>query len=425
MKKFAMRVLAAAFLASLILTAAAFAAEPVTIRFLHKWPDEIRMPYFEDVVARFEKENPGIKISMEAVADEPIKEKLRVMMGGSNVPDIFFTWNGEFLNKFAKAGVIRDFTPYLDKDPAFRDSFIPSLLAGGKGRDGKQYGLPIRVSAKFFLYNKKIFADAGIKVPTTYEEFLSNCETLKQKGITPLMLGNLAPWAACHFLTTFNAMMVPEEVWRNDYNPAVGEFKDEGYIKALNMLKELNNKGYFNEGVNSSQFSQIRELFIAGQGAMLYDELPNFKTRYEAGMPGNWGFFACPPAKDQRGNPKLLTGSPDMFALSASSQHPDEAVKFLKFLLNAENSDLFCRQTGFQSCVKGAINAENSLPEVIQAMEIIAASDALTGWLDTEMEAAVVDKYLGNLQRLFDGKSPEDIMQEVRDEAEFVADEYK
>ncbi len=406
----------------IVLAMPAFANDPITLRFLHKWPEDSWMPYWEDVVARFEKENPGIKISMEAVADEPIKEKLRVMMGGSNVPDIFFTWNGEFLNKFAKANVIRDITPYLDKDPEFRDSFVPSLLAGGKGRDGKQYGLPVRVSAKFFIYNKKVYEDAGLKVPTTWEEFLSNCEVLKQKGITPLMLGNLAPWASCHFLTTFNAMMVPEEIWRRDYDPAHGEFKDKGYIQALSMLKELNDKGYFNEGVNSTQFAQSRELFIGGTGGMIYDEMTNFKRRYEDGMPGQWDFFLCPPVKDQRGNPKLITGAPDMFAISATSEHPEEAFKFLKFIFSQENAAKFTKDTGFPNCVKGAVNGDNTIPQVVAAMKILEEASGLTGWLDTEMEAAVVDKYLGNLQQLFNGKSPEGIMQEVRDEAAFVAE---
>lgn len=58
-------------------------------------------------------------------------------------------------------------------------------------------------------------------------------------------------------------------------------------------------------------------------------------------------------------------------------------------------------------------------------MKIIEESDGLTGWLDTAMEASVVDKYLANLQQLFDGKSPEEIMSEVRKEAARVAKEYQ
>jgi raffinose/stachyose/melibiose transport system substrate-binding protein len=422
---FKMKRLAMLFLMAMVvfsMAACGSAAETVTLRFLHKWPEDTYLPYWKDVVARFEAENPDIKISMEAVADEPMKEKLRVMMGGSNTPDIFFTWSGEFLNKFVKAGVALDLTPYLEKDTQWRDSFVKSLFVAGE-KNGKQYGIPVRVSAKFFVYNKQKFAAAGIGVPKTWAEFLENCEKLKQKGEIPILLGNNEPWASCHYITTFNALLVPEATWRKDYNPATGEFSDPGYVEALELLKALNDKGYFNSGINSTKHQQTREMFYAGGGAIIYDEMPNFRRRYEAEIPGKWSFFICPPIEGAKGNPNLVTGDPDLFAVSASTQYPEQAIRFLKFVFNKENSELFCKELGFQSCVKGAVNESNSLKEVIEAMSIIEKADALTGWLDTEMEAAVVDKYLGNLQQLFDGKSPEAIMEEVRSEAEFVASE--
>jgi raffinose/stachyose/melibiose transport system substrate-binding protein len=53
----------------------------VELKFLHKWPQPQNMPYFEEVIKEFEATHPNIKINMEAVADEPIKDKLRVLMG--------------------------------------------------------------------------------------------------------------------------------------------------------------------------------------------------------------------------------------------------------------------------------------------------------------------------------------------------------
>ncbi|HHW30852.1 MAG TPA: extracellular solute-binding protein [Clostridiaceae bacterium] len=398
--------------------------QQTVIKFLHKWPEAERMPYWEDVVARFEKENPDIKIQMEAVADEPIKEKLRVMLGGGSVPDVFFTWAGEFLNKFVKAGAAMDITSYLDKDPEWKNSFIESLLLSGAS-GGKQYGIPIRVSAKFFIYNLEKFKEAGLEPPKTWDEFINICETFKQKGEIPLLLGNQAPWASCHYLTTFNAKLVPEDVWRKDYQPANGEFTHPGYVEALKLLQDLYNKGYFNDAPNSTTHQQTREMFYTGTGAMIYDEMPNFKLRYETNMPGKWGFFICPPIEGAEGNQNLVTGDPDMFVVSSKCENPEAAIRFLKFVTNMENSQKLCAELGFQSCVKGAVNESNSLPQVIEAMNIIAESDGLTGWLDTAMEASVVDKYLANLQQLFDGKSPEAIISEVQKEAARVAKEYK
>jgi len=49
--------------------------EQVTIKFIHKLPEESRMQYFNEVIAEFEKENPNIKIEMNAYGDEEIKAK--------------------------------------------------------------------------------------------------------------------------------------------------------------------------------------------------------------------------------------------------------------------------------------------------------------------------------------------------------------
>lgn len=398
------------------------AGEQTVLNFLHKWPESERMPYWEDVVDRFEAENSDIKIQMEAVADEPMKEKLRVMLGGGNAPDIFFTWGGEFLNKFVKVGALLDISSYMEKDTQWRDSFVESLLAGGKS-GGAQYGVPIRVSAKFFVYNIEKFANAGVEPPKTWDEFLAVCEKLKNNGEIPILLGNQAPWASCHYLTTFNVKCVAEEVWRADYEPSTGKFTDPGYIQALQILQELHAKGYFNDAVNSTQNQQTREMFYTGTGAVIYDEMPNFKLRYEENMSGKWGFFVCPPIDGTPGNQNLVTGDPDMFAVSGKCKNPEAAIRFLKFVTNMENAEKLCAELGFQACVRGAVNDSNSLPQIIEAMKIIEDSDGLTGWLDTAMEASVVDKYLANLQQLFDGKAPEDIMSEVRQEAARVAKE--
>ncbi|MED9933489.1 MAG: hypothetical protein UE970_08705, partial [Catenibacillus sp.] len=51
----------------------------VIVKFVHKFPEEQRMKFFEEVVAEFEKQNPNIKIEMTAYGDEEIKDKTRVL----------------------------------------------------------------------------------------------------------------------------------------------------------------------------------------------------------------------------------------------------------------------------------------------------------------------------------------------------------
>ncbi len=399
-------------------------SDKIVLKFLHKWPQPQYAPYFEEVVKEFESQNPDIKIKMEAIADEPIKDKLRVILGGSEVPDIMFSWSGEFARKFVRADAALDLTPYLEEDAAWKDSFIPASLQPFSS-DGKNYGIPLRFNGKFFVYNKEIFDKHGLQAPKTWDEFLDVLDTLKEEGETPLMLGNESPWAAIHYLTGLNQKMVDQEVRMNDYNPRSGEFTDSGYVKAMEMLAELNEKGYFMDNVNSSSHDMVKQMFFAGKGAMFYVELEEFQD-VENALKGNWGFFPMPSIADGNGSQKYITGAPDGFIVSSKTKHPKEAIEFLKFLTSKENSLKLVKDIGWPSPIEGATNPDTALKQVAEGVDYMKQAEGMAEWLDTDVHAKVADVYLSNIQLLLDGsKSPEEIIKEVQAVAKQVQSEVE
>ncbi|SHR25945.1 extracellular solute-binding protein [Mycobacteroides abscessus subsp. abscessus] len=399
-------------------------SDKIVLKFLHKWPQPQYAPYFEEVVKEFESQNPDIKIKMEAIADEPIKDKLRVILGGSEVPDIMFSWSGEFARKFVRADAALDLTPYLEEDAAWKDSFIPASLQPFSS-DGKNYGIPLRFNGKFFVYNKEIFDKHGLQAPKTWDEFLEVLDTLKEEGETPLMLGNESPWAAIHYLTGLNQKMVDQEVRMNDYNPRSGEFTDSGYVKAMEMLAELNEKGYFMDNVNSSSHDMVKQMFFAGKGAMFYVELEEFQD-VENALKGNWGFFPMPSIADGNGSQNYITGAPDGFIVSSKTKHPKEAVEFLKFLTSKENSLKLVKDIGWPSPIEGATNPDTALKQVADGVDYMKQAEGMAEWLDTDVHAKVADVYLSNIQLLLDGsKSPEEIIKEVQAVAKQVQSEVE
>ncbi|MGG1679338.1 ABC transporter substrate-binding protein [Neobacillus sp. NRS-1170] len=396
----------------------------VVLKFLHKWPQPEYAPYFEEVVKDFEKQNPNIKIKMEAIADEPIKDKLRVILGGNEVPDIMFSWSGEFARKFVRANAALDLTPYLNEDTAWKNSFIPASLQPFTS-DGKNYGIPLRFNGKFFVYNKKIFEKYNLQEPATWDEFLQTLDTLKKGGETPLILGNQDPWAAIHYLTGLNQKEVSQDVRMKDYNPGSGEFTDPGYVKAMQLLADLNKKGYFMKNVNSSSHDMAKQLFFAGKGAIMYVELEEFADM-DKNMKGNWGFFPMPSITDGKGNQNFITGAPDGFIVSSKTKHPKEAIQFLKFLTSKENSLKLVKQIGWPSPIDGATNPDTALKEVAEGVEAMKKAEGMAEWLDTDVHAKVADVYLSNIQLLLDGsKTPEQIIKEVQKVAKQVQSEVE
>jgi raffinose/stachyose/melibiose transport system substrate-binding protein len=399
-------------------------SDSVELKFLHKWPQPEFSPYFEEIVKEFEDQNPDIKIKVEAVADEPMKDKLRVVMGGGDVPDIAFSWSGEFARMFVNSGAALDLTSYLDSDVEWKDSFIQASLKPFES-DGKNYGIPLRFNGKFFVYNKDIFDKYKLSEPATWDEFLIVLETLKDGGEVPIMLGNASPWASIHYLTGLNQKMVETEVLKKDYNPSSGEFTDPGYIKALEYLKELADKQYFVKNVNSSSHDMASQQFLVGNGAIMYFELEEFPM-VEESMQGNWGFFKMPDIENGKGSQDYITGAPDGFIVSSKTKHPEEAIKFLKFLTSKENAEKMSEQLGWPSPIDGATNSSTALEEVANGVETIKGAEGMAEWLDTDVHAKVADVYLTNIQLLLDGtKSPKEIMKEVQAVAKEVQTEAK
>ena len=399
-------------------------SDQVEIKFLHKWPQPEYSVYFEEVANAFMAENPGIKVNIEAVGDEPIKDKLRVLMGTDNQPDIFFSWSGEFATKFVRSNNALDLTPYLDKEPEWKDSIMEAGLEPYT-YDGKSYGIPLRINGKFFVYNTEMFNKLGLEKPETWDEFMTVLEVLKQDGITPIGFGNIYPWAGCHYITGLNQKFVAQDVRLNDYNPKTGEFTDPGYIKALEYFKSINDNGYFIEGVNSTEHNMSNQMFFGEQVAMIYVELEEF-IDVENNLPGKWDFFELPAIAEGKGNQNYLTGAPDGFLVSAKSKHPDEAVKFLQYLTNAANSDKLVKDLGWPSPIIGAVNEGNSPDFLIRGMKAIEEAEGMALWLDTDIHIKISDVYLPNLQELLNGtKTPEQIMSEVQKVANEVQSEVE
>ncbi len=398
--------------------------EQIVIKFLHKWPQEERKVYFDEVIAAFEAEHPNVKIESEAAGDEPIKDKLRILMGSDDQPDIFFSWSGEFAKKFIRSGNALDLTEFIDADPAYKDSIMEAGFEP-YSQDGKIYGVPFRIDGKFFVYNKKMFADNGLEAPKTWDEFLNVCETLKSNGITPISLGNIHPWAGCHWITGLNQKMVPDDVRATDYLAESGEYTDAGYVKALDMFKELNDKGYFNMGVNSTEHNMSNEMFYAGQSAMTYIEIVEFSEVKEKMGDDGWGFFVM-PATDGPGTQSFIVGAPDGFMVSAKTKQPELAVEFLKFLTNAENSAKMVEMLGWPSTTKGAVNDSNSDPMLVAGMEAITDATGMALWLDTDINIKISDVYLPGIQELFnDDITSEELMKRVQEVAAQVKEEAK
>ncbi|KMN58158.1 MULTISPECIES: ABC transporter substrate-binding protein [Bacillus] len=386
----------------------------VTLKFFHRWPKEPEKSYFEEAVKDFEAAHPDIHIQTEAVLNDSYKDKVKVMLGTTSPPDIFFSWSDRFAYKFIKGDKALDLSSYYQQDKDWSSQLVQSQIKPFT-HDGKQYGVPWQMDAKSFFYNKDIFNALHLKPPATWDELITVCEKLKENGYIPISFGTKAPWTISHYIGTLNQRMVDEKTRAKDYSPETGEFTDEGYVKALEKLQEL--LPYFTKHVNSVDHEYVRQQFTSGKAAMIYAETAEIKLV----EPVNLGLFPFPKISGEKGSPRALTGSPEGFMISTKTKHPKEAMEFLQFLTSKKMGEKLIKDVGKYSAVQGTATENNSTPIQREAVQDIVRAETMVPWFDMDVDVEIADVYAAGVQQMLGGTmTPREVMNSVQKAARQV-----
>ncbi len=395
-----------------------------TLSMVTKFADPKYAPYFESVVAAYEAANPGVDIKLEQVGDQPFKDKIRVLAAAHDLPDIYFSWAGDFANKFIRAGLAADLTSVLGPGTAVGDTLAPAATKAFTYED-KVYGLPIDLDGKYLAYSGAAFKAAGIaEPPATLEELLTDCDSLRGAGYTPIAFGNQFGWPAIHYITQLNAYDVAPDTLAADYDPDTGEFTDPGYVTALEQFQAIVDR-CANPGSNGLSHEAAQANLLGGKAAMQYMEsLEFFVLTKEGGasdaIADDWGFFRLPPASDAPGDTQALTGAPDGFLVNAQSENAALAADFLAFFASKENATKMVQDMGWLSPVEGSAEAaSNTYPQLNETLADMGEASQFAIWLDTITDADVASAYLSGVEGLLGGtNTPADVMDGVRQAAE-------
>ncbi|MGH2437575.1 MAG: ABC transporter substrate-binding protein, partial [bacterium] len=149
----------------------------------------------------YKKRFPGVEIINATVAGGAgtnAKAVLKTRMTGGDPPDSFQVHGGEELTStWVTTGFMESLAALYQSEGWTR--VFPKDLIDIVSFRGQPYSVPVNVHRGNVLwYNKKIFDQNNLKVPTTWFEFYQVADALKAKGITPLALGDKNKWEAAH-----------------------------------------------------------------------------------------------------------------------------------------------------------------------------------------------------------------------------------
>jgi multiple sugar transport system substrate-binding protein len=159
----------------------------------------------------------------------------------SDTPDFFTWWSGYRIEDLYAQGVLEDLSDVWTQ--AIADGNLPESLSAAFTFDGAQYAVPSHVSYWVVFYNKKVFADNGVTVPTTWDEFTATAETLKGAGVTPFASTQTDRWPSF--------IWFEEMVLRTDPNFYVeltagrAKYTDPTCVQAMETWRSLIEAEYF------------------------------------------------------------------------------------------------------------------------------------------------------------------------------------
>jgi ABC-type glycerol-3-phosphate transport system substrate-binding protein len=334
--------------------------EPVTIEYFSGWNEgEPYVTLFKEIIADFEKENPGIKVNATWNGRESLT-KLRPMLLAGQVPDITDHGADELVGALVNEGLAQPLDDYLATDATgqamkWKDTFLPGQIELYQ-KEGKSYTIPFWLDTTGFYYDGKLFADQGVQPATTWTDFLALCDTLKSKGVSPLVADGGIDFYNAYYYTHFVERVLGIGAFYAAAADKTGATWDQpGYLQAAQMVRELVDKGYFIQGFEGYTWPAGQVDFVQGAGAMLLCStwIPA-ETKDSAPAGFEYRFFPVPLVDGGKGKSTDAEVFQWAWVVLKDAKHKDEAVKFLKFWLQPKYVDRMATEYNAIMSLKGS-----------------------------------------------------------------------
>lgn len=377
-------------------------------------------PGYEKIISDFNANNEyGATVEVEFVSNSDYKTKLTTLMASDSEPDIIFTWELGYLENFVNGGKIVSLQPYLDADPDWLNSFNDGML-DQLTYNGEVYAIPTQETAAVMYYNKALFEQCGLSVPTTYEEYRNCCDTLLANGITPVALASTPDdaWLVSQYIQQLSNGIAGYDLFESLKN-GEGAWNDPAFVQAAQLFYEEVEAGYFEDGFTGVGADEARALFQNGQTAMYFNgcwENSNLDTADVCPVYEDVSCFAMPAVNPENNNISL--GSVDTsFAITKNCKNVDAAVELLKQWTSPEQAAFLLYDYGRLPSTKIELDESKLTSLMAQTIKVFGEQVALTPWFD-RVDTNIGNEFNNTCVAVSNGDAPQSLFDSLQQYAE-------
>lgn len=207
--------------------------DKVELRFL-LWGNQKEIEYRNKWTDMFNAENERIHVKLEAIP-EGFHEKLTLQISSDTLADMVMI-AGDFGGAYFKEGLFAPLDTFIKED-GLENIWVDGVMSG-LSYNGSVYAAPNSFNAAFIFYNKTMFEENGVPLPTddwTEEDFLNAAKALtKGEGENKIWGIDLSSWWAYEFARN---LYDGHKAW--DWEKGIMTADTQGYKDGLQFLTDL------------------------------------------------------------------------------------------------------------------------------------------------------------------------------------------
>lgn len=283
-----------------------------------------------DRLDEFEAQNPGIKVDLQSLPFDTMRTILQTQLRSGDAPDVFNWGSGpSFGGALADAGLLYDLSDAYEERGWEVYDFAKDRVTSA---DGTVYGVPGEMETLGVFYNRDLFAELGLDEPQSLADLEEVAEATKAAGYIPFAISDQEGWQGGHQLSMALSSAVGS-AGVNDLVAGNSAWDSADVEAAVGLWDKFDEAGYLTPFPTSVSYDSGNSLFFTGDAAMLpmgswiVDGIVA-NADFEA------GYFPF-PAPDGPGIFAAGLGSGPM--ITAETQHPEESLKLIDFLVSAEH----------------------------------------------------------------------------------------
>ena len=321
---------------------------------IESWRVDDKALWEEVLLPAFAKAHPGITVKFAPTSPPEYNSALNARLTAGTAGDLITCRPFDVSLDLFKKGQLDS----LNGTPGLK-SFPESAQVAWQTDDGKStYCMPMASVIHGFFYNKKVFADLGLKVPETEADFFGVMDKIKAAGkVAPLALGTADQWETNQIVfTSIGANHWKGEEGRKALIAGKAKFTDPAFVSTFDVMAKW--APYLPKGYQAQTYGDSQNLFGTGRAA-IYPAGSWDISYFEQNSKVEFGAFKPPVQK--AGDPCYISDHTDI-AMGINSKSPNkaDAKVFLEWLSSKEFADLYTNKvTGFFSLSNHKIDVKN------------------------------------------------------------------